>query len=247
MSPWTADNVFAHGLFLGFLVPAGLKRDNQAKVTTRNVVFSPRTPGSEPVPGDADITQLLVDAREGDGRAMDQLLPLVYDRLRALAQELMQQERPGHTLQATALVHEAYLKLVDQKRAQSQDRAHFFAVAAQAIRRILVDYARGHGRAKRAGGRARLTLNEELAATYDEVVDVVALDEALAQLAESYPQHARITEMRFFAGLTIEESAAVLGVSTRTVDRHWRYARAWLYRALSGDDRHSPPEAEQDA
>ena len=178
---------------------------------------------------------------------MDQLLPLVYDRLRALAQELMQQERPGHTLQATALVHEVYLKLVDQKRAQWQDRAHFFAVAAQAIRRILVDHARGHGRAKRGGGRAKITLNEELAVTYDGVVNVIALDEALAQLAESHPQHARITEMRFFAGLTIEESAAVLGMSTRTVDRHWRYARAWLYRTLSEDDRHMPPESEHDA
>ncbi len=197
--------------------------------------------------GDADITQLLVDAREGDSRAMDQLLPLVYDRLRALAQDLMQRERSDHTLQATALVHEVYLKLVDQERAQWQDRAHFFAVAAQAIRRILVDHARGHGRDKRGGGRAKVTLDEELAATYDEVVDVVALDEALAQLGESHPEHARITEMRFFAGLTIEESAAVLGMSTRTVDRHWRYARAWLYRALSGDDQSSPPETNQDA
>jgi RNA polymerase sigma factor (TIGR02999 family) len=188
-----------------------------------------------------------MDARDGDSRAADQLLPMVYDRLRALAQELMQQERPGHTLQATALVHEAYLKLVDQQRAQWQDRAHFFAVAAQAIRRILVDHARGHGRAKRGSGRAKLTLNEELAATYDEVVDVVALDDALAQLAEGHPQHARITEMRFFAGLTIEESAAVLGMSTRTVDRHWRYARAWLYRALSGDDGNSPTEADPNA
>ena len=196
---------------------------------------------------DADITQLLIDAREGDSRATNELLPLVYDRLRALAQELMEQERAGHTLQATALVHEAYLKLVDQQRARWQDRAHFFAVAAQAIRRILVDYARGHGRAKRGGGRAKVMLNEELAASYDEVIDVVALDEALAQLAASHPQHARITEMRFFAGLTIEESAAVLGMSTRTVDRHWRYARAWLYRALSGDDRRSAPETQQDA
>jgi RNA polymerase sigma factor (TIGR02999 family) len=188
-----------------------------------------------------------MDAREGDSRATDQLLPLVYDRLRALAQELMQQERPGHTLQATALVHEGYLKLVDQQRAQWQDRAHFFAVAAQAIRRILVDHARGRGRAKRGGAGAKLTLNEELAATYDEVADVVALDDALVQLAESHPQHARITEMRFFAGLTIEESAAVLGMSTRTVDRHWRYARAWLYRALSGDDGDSPTEVDRDA
>ena len=196
---------------------------------------------------DADITQLLMDARGGDSRAADQLLPLVYDRLRRLAQELMQRERPSHTLQATALVHEAYLKLVDQKRAQWRDRAHFFAVAAQAIRRILVDHARRYGRAKRGGARGKLTLNEELAATYDEVIDVVALDEALTQLSESHPLHARITEMRFFAGLTIEESAAVLGTSTRTVDRHWRYARAWLYRTLSGHDRPMPVESDDDA
>jgi len=208
--------------------------------------FSVRSRRLHRLASDADITQLLIDAREGDSTATNELLPLVYDRLRALAQEMMQQERSDHTLQATALVHEAYLKLVDQKRVQWQDRAHFFAVAAQAIRRILVDHARGHGRAKRGGGRAKLTLNEELAATYEEIIDVVALDDALARLAESHPQHARITEMRFFAGLTIEEAAAVLGTSTRTVDRHWRYARAWLFRALSADDRGSPPEMTHD-
>jgi len=196
---------------------------------------------------DADITQLLMDAHRGDHRAADELLPLVYDRLRSLAQELMKQERPGHTLQATALVHEAYLKLVDQQRVQWQDRAHFFAVAAQAIRRILVDHARGHGRVKRGGGRAKVALEEALAGSYDNVIDVVALDEAMSQLAQTHPQHARITEMRFFAGLTIEECAAVLGMSTRTVDRHWRYARAWLYRALSGDDTIAPPETGKNA
>lgn len=197
-------------------------------------------------PGD-NVTRVLRAAAAGDQDAASALLPLVYDELRRLARARMSKTPPGQTLQATALVHEAYLKLVDQKRAQWQDRAHFFAVAAQAIRRILVDHARGHGRAKRGGGRAKLTLNEELAATYDDVVDVVALDEALTRLAQSHPQHARVTEMRFFAGLTIEESAAVLGMSSRTVDRHWRYARAWLYRALSGDDRSSPPETNQDA
>ncbi len=195
----------------------------------------------------ADVTRILPAIEQGDPSATEQLLPLIFDELRKLAAQKMVQEAPDQTLQATALVHEAYLKLVDQKRVQWQDRAHFFAVAAQAIRRILVDHARGHGRSKRGGGRAKLALNEELAATYDEVVDVAALDEALVRLAETHPQHARITEMRFFAGLTIEESAAVLGMSTRTVDRHWRYARAWLYKALSDDATNKSPESDHDA
>jgi RNA polymerase sigma factor (TIGR02999 family) len=182
------------------------------------------------------MTELLAGARYGDDRAMDRLLPLVYDQLRLLAQDMMERERSDHTLQATALVHEAYLKLVDQTRVQWRDRAHFFAVAAQAIRRILVDHARGHGRAKRGGGRAKLTLIEGRLAADEQTVDIVALDEALATLAADHPQHARIVEMRFFAGLTTEETAAVLGVSTRTVERKWRYARAWLYRALSSGD-----------
>lgn len=180
-----------------------------------------------------DVTQLLADASAGDRQAVDQLLPVVYDELRALAGQMMRHERPDHTLQPTALVHEAYEKLVDQTRAQWQDRAHFFAVAAQVIRRILVDHARGHDRAKRGGGRARLALDERLVAAYENMVDLVALDEALERLAASESQQAQVVEMRFFSGLTIEETAAVLGVSTSTVERDWRYARAWLYRALS--------------
>lgn len=183
-----------------------------------------------------DVTQLLASASAGDRQALDQLLPLVYDELRALAGGMMLHERPDHTLQPTALVHEAYRKLVDQTRAQWQDRAHFFAVAAQVIRRILVDHARGHDRVKRGGGRSKLALDEGLVAAYENLVDLVALDEALEKLAVSQPQQARIVEMRFFSGLTIDETAAVLRISTATVERDWRYARAWLYRALSDGD-----------
>ncbi|UCF33008.1 MAG: sigma-70 family RNA polymerase sigma factor [Phycisphaerales bacterium] len=181
------------------------------------------------------MTQLLLQAGEGDQRATDLLLTLVYDELRRLAGGMMRCERPDHTLQGTALVHEAYLKLIDQTRAQWQNRAHFFAVAAQAIRRVLVDHARGHRRHKRGGERAKLVLDEGLAASYQQEIDLIALDEALLKLAERNQQQARIVEMRFFAGLTIEETASVVGVSPSTVEREWRYARAWLHRVLSAE------------
>ena len=180
-----------------------------------------------------DATQLLVAASAGDTRAADRLLPHVYDELRALAELMMQGERASHTLQATALVHEAYLKLVDQTRARWRDRTHFFAVAAQALRRVLVDHARGHRRAKRGHGRPKLSLDEELVASYEREVDLIAVDEALAELATDHPEHARIAEMRFFAGLTVEEAAEALGVTPRTVERKWRFARAWLHDALA--------------
>ena len=188
-----------------------------------------------------DLTQLLAAARDGDHRAADRLLPHVYDELKALAGALMREERSEHTLQATALVHEAYLKLVDQTRVQWRDRAHFFAVAAQAMRRVLVDHARTRRRAKRQGKRVKLVLQDELMASYDRQVDLIALDEALGQLASSQPEHARIVEMRFFAGLTVDEVAAVLDVTTRTVERKWRFARAWLRQALSGEADGSQP------
>jgi RNA polymerase sigma factor (TIGR02999 family) len=181
------------------------------------------------------MTQLLFQAGEGDQRATDRLLTLVYDELRQLAGGMMRRERLDHTLQGTALVHEAYLKLIDQTRAQWQNRAHFFAVTAQAIRRILVDHARGHARQKRGGERAKLVLDEGLAASYQQEIDLIALDEALLKLAERNQQQARIVEMRFFAGLTIEETASVVGVSPSTVEREWRYARAWLHRVLSAE------------
>jgi RNA polymerase sigma-70 factor (ECF subfamily) len=184
----------------------------------------------------ADVTALLARASGGDSRAADELLPLVYEKLRTLARELMVQERPDHTLQPTALVHEAYLKLIDQTRAHWRDRAHFFSVAALALRRILVDHARGHERAKRGGGRTKLQLDEGLIAAYEQTVDLLGLDDALARLAQQDAQRARVVELRFFAGLSTDETAAVLNVSTRTVERQWRYARAWLFRELNDDE-----------
>ena len=194
-----------------------------------------------------DITKLLVAAREGNRQASDQLLPRVYDELRALAGSLMRQERPDHTLQATALVHEAYLKLVDQTRVQWHDRAHFFAVAAQALRRILVDHARTHDREKRGGGQARVPLQDELVAFYEQQVDLIALDEALVQLAARHPEHARVVEMRFFSGLTVDEIAGVLNVTSRTVANKWRFARAWLQQAISGEAAPGPPSEGHDS
>lgn len=182
-----------------------------------------------------DVTAILEAASEGDARAADQLLPLVYDELRRLAMHAMIQESPGHTLEPTAVVHEVYLKLVGQERVQWRGRAHFFAVAAQAVRRILVDHARGKMAAKRGGDRVRLELNEQLMAAFEHSVDVLALDEALEDLARSHPRHARIVVSRFFGGLTVKEIADVLGISTATVEREWRFARAVLYRRLSGD------------
>ncbi|MEM6992223.1 MAG: sigma-70 family RNA polymerase sigma factor [Myxococcota bacterium] len=182
-----------------------------------------------------DFTQLLADACAGDERAYDRVLPVVYDELRALAQSMMRQERADHTLQATALVHEAYLKLVDQSRVQWDNRAHFFALAAQAIRRILVDHARAKRRDKRGGGAPKLELPAELAASYDDQVDVVAVDAALQELSERNARQAKIVELRFFGGLTVAEVADVTGASRRTVEREWRFARAWLFHALTDE------------
>ena len=177
------------------------------------------------------ITQVLLELRRGESRAADKLLTLVYDQLRALAQRYLSQERPGHTLQPTALVHEAYIRLVGE--ADWEDRAHFFAVAARAMRRILVDHARTRAAAKRGGLEQRrpIEVAETCAARPDEYV--VALDEALTTLAGVDPELARLVELRFFGGLSVEETAEVLDVSTRTVKRHWTVARGWLHRAIS--------------
>lgn len=191
-----------------------------------------------------DLTHLLVAARDGDSRAADRLLPQVYGELRILAETMLRQERPDHTLQATALVHEAYLKLVDQTRAQWRDRAHFFAVAAQALRRILVDHARARDRKKRGHGRVRVPLQDDLAVFYERQVDLCALDEALRHLEAKHPEHARIVEMRFFAGLTVDEVASVLDVTARTVAYKWRFARAWLRQALSEETASQRPDHE---
>jgi RNA polymerase sigma-70 factor, ECF subfamily len=179
-----------------------------------------------------EMTQILEQIKGGDKRAADQLLPLVYDEFRALARHYLNQERPNHTLQPTALVNEAYMKLVDQTRVDWQGRSHFFAVAAQAMRRILVDHARAHQRDKRGGGRARVTLDESVALSPEKDQDVLALDEALEKLAQLDARQAKVVELRFFGGLSVEEVAEALGVSKRTVEGDWTFARAWLAREL---------------
>ena len=180
-----------------------------------------------------DVTTLLVEWRQGNLQALNELTPLVYDELRRLADRQLRRERPGHTLQSTALVHEAYLQLVDQRRVHFQDRDHFFAVAAQIIRRILVGYARKRNASKRGGGRTMLTVDESLAVPDRQDIDLVAVDEALSSLSELDPQQGRIIELRFFGGLTIEGTAKFLGISSSTVTRDWTVARSWLYRELN--------------
>ena len=190
----------------------------------------------EPTPP-ADVTQLLARWADGDQGALDLLLPLVYDELRRIARNQLRRERGDHTLVATALVHELYFRLIDQRRTTWQNRAHFFALAAQLMRRILVDHARAADAEKR--GRLLTTLVFDDAVEGDvrtaettEAADVLAIDEALHRLAAIDADQARIVELRFFAGLTVEETAHVLKRSPRTVKREWRLARAWLYRAL---------------
>ena len=172
----------------------------------------------------------------GDGKpgVIDDLLPLVYSELHRQAAAYLRRERPNHTLQATALVHEAYLKLVDQRRVEWKSRGHFFAIAAQAMRRILVDHARTRHREKRGGSSEDVPLEEALLAAADEAdVDVIALDEALTRLAEFDPEQERLVELRYFAGLSLEEAADVLGVSRATAAREWAVAKAWLHRELT--------------
>ncbi|MCL2648152.1 MAG: sigma-70 family RNA polymerase sigma factor [Phycisphaerales bacterium] len=179
-----------------------------------------------------DVTRVLEQIKQGDKRAADKLLPLVYDEFRALARHYLAQERADHTLQPTALVHEAYMKLVDQKRVDWQGRSHFFAVAAQAMRRILVDHARTRQREKRGGGRARVQLDEAVALSPQKNEDVLALDEALEKLAKLAPRQAKVVELRFFGGLSVEEVATTLNVSKRTIEGDWTFARTWLSREL---------------
>jgi RNA polymerase sigma factor (TIGR02999 family) len=183
-------------------------------------------------PSPHNVTQLLGAWRNGDEDALAHLLPLVYDELRQIAARYLRRERVDHTLQATALVHEAYLRLVDQSHAQWQNRAHFFGVAAQVMRRLLVDHARRQHAAKRGGAAPMLALDDALRVADARAMDVVALDEALTALAMLDPQQSRIVELRFFGGLTIEETAEVVRVSPATVKRDWNIAKAWLYREL---------------
>lgn len=184
----------------------------------------------------SDVTRLLLAWGNGDSAAGDRLLPAIYSELHRQAERAMRRENPEHTLQATALVHEAYLRLVDQKRAAWKNRAQFFGVAAQVMRRILVDHARERLAAKRGGGAQRLTLGHADAAAVgsaDGGLDVLALHEALEALADLDPQQARLVELRYFSGLNIEETAEALGISPATVKREWAVARAWLKRELS--------------
>ena len=180
------------------------------------------------------VTLLLNELKLGDKAALGRLIPLVYQELRLLAARCLRAERVGHTLQATALIHELYLRLVDQDRANWQDRAHFLAVAAQLMRRILVDYARARQAAKRGGAAVDVDIAAvDLGGTEVSVEEVLSVDEALERLAELDPQQTRIAELRYFAGLTVEETAEALGISPRTVKRDWAVASAWLRTELS--------------
>jgi RNA polymerase sigma factor (TIGR02999 family) len=180
-----------------------------------------------------EVTHVLSAIEQGNPHAAEQLLPLVYDELRKLATQKLAQEKPGQTLQATALVHEAYLRLVDVEKAQHwNSRSHFFAAAAEAMRRILVESARHKSRLKRGGNWQRQELRVHDPVVEGPAADVLAIDEALAQLAREHPKKAELVKLRYFAGLTLVEAAAVLGFSASTADRSWRYARAWLARRL---------------
>ncbi len=184
----------------------------------------------------SDVTRILSAIEQGDPKAAEQLLPLVYDELRKLAAQRLAQERPGQTLQATALVHEAYLRLVGTPAESRWDSCgHFFAAAAEAMRRILIDRARRKTRPKHGGDRQRVDLDEAVAVA-EPPHDLLALDQALAKLTQEEPRKAELVKLRFFAGLTIPEAAKVLGISTATAERHWNYARVWLYAELHDAD-----------
>lgn len=186
-----------------------------------------------------EITRLLADWSNGDRQALEKLTPLVYDELRRLAARYLRQERHGHTLQSTALVHEAYLKLVGQNNVRWQNRAHFFGIAAQMIRRILVDYARARKAEKRGSGAEKLSLDEAIALPGGPDLDLVALDEALEGLARIDARQSRLVELRFFAGLTLEETAEVLQMSLATAKRDWVSAKAWLSREIRRQSAHA--------
>jgi RNA polymerase sigma factor (TIGR02999 family) len=194
-------------------------------------------------PAVEEVSTLLRAWSGGDPRALARLTPIVYDELHRLAQRYMRRERPGHSLQTTALVNEAYTRLVDYKRMQWQDRAHFFAVSAQLMRRILVEHARRHN-LKRGGGVQHVSLDEATIVGGDGDMDLVALDDAMNALARLDPRKVQVVEMRFFGGLSVEETAEVLKVSPVTVKRDWRSARTWLYRELTGATNHGPQTLE---
>ncbi len=186
---------------------------------------------TKPLP--EEMTGLLLAWSNGDKTSLDRLMPLVYQELRRLARRQMRRERAGDTLQTTGLVNEAYLRLVDYEKLQPRDRAHFFAIATQAMRRILIERARSRRSAKRGSGTLKVSLDEAVDVAGERAADLVALDEALTQLAAIDPRKSRLVELRYFGGLTIEETAEVLGVSTPTVERDWHTAKIWLHREIS--------------
>jgi RNA polymerase sigma-70 factor (ECF subfamily) len=180
-----------------------------------------------------EITQLLDQLSDGRPQAFEELLPVVYSELRRQAGRYLRRERANHTLQPTALVHEAYLRLVDQRNVRWQNRAHFFAIAAQAMRRILVDHARAQARVKRGGPKAQVTLDDAMLAAEQQSIDTIALDQALQRLAALDERQSRIVELRFFGGLSVEEVAEVMKISPATIKREWSMAKAWLYSELT--------------
>jgi RNA polymerase sigma-70 factor, ECF subfamily len=182
-----------------------------------------------------DVTALLIDWSEGDESAYEKLVPLVHAELHRLAHHYMSRERAGHTLQTTALVNEAYMRLVDQKQTRWQNRAQFFAICTELMRRILVDYARQQKYAKRGGGARKISLDEVAELSAEKTNDLVLLDGALKELAEFDPRKARVVELRFFGGLNNDEIAEVMGIHPNTVSRDWNAAKAWLYRAVTSD------------
>ena len=216
---------FAQGAKAGF----GILRPAVGQSCLKIVRFAPVSPPE-------DVTQILQEVSGGNREAPARLMPLVYDELRRLADHYLRQERPDHTLQPTALVHEAYLKLIDQTRVDWQNRAHFFGVAAQLMRRILVDHARRHQAEKRSGFRQKLTLDEAVDYSQTRDVDLVRLDEALTALAQFDARQSQVVELRFFGGLTIEETAEAIGISPATVKVDWNMAKAWLRREIGGGD-----------
>jgi len=186
-------------------------------------------------PSTQEVTGLLLEWSDGDRAAYDKLVPLVYEELHRLAHHYMRRERPGHTLQTSALVDEAYLRLVDQRNVRWQNRTHFFAISAELMRRILVDHARKHARAKRGGGAQMVELDEAATVSAERSTDLVALDEALTELAKIDPRKSRVVELRFFGGLDVNETAAALGVHPNTVIKDWSLAKAWLFEKVTGD------------
>ena len=206
-----------------------LTRDRAANYSHQTELFPLNNLGD---PLSQNITHLLKEWSDGDERALDRLTPLVYEELRQQAARYLRRERTGHTLQTTALINEAYLRLIDARNVHWQSRAHFFAIAANVMRRVLVDHARRRDAEKRGGAQLRLTLDEKLVVAPTTDVDVLAIDEALNKLSTIDPQQALVVELRFFSGLSVEETAAALGVSPATVKRDWSVARAWLRREI---------------